>query len=138
MSTMLSAAQLPPDFDIPGDRRTVRAYWAALGVFTLLFVGSGVTTLQASYDTYSRLGFTEPWQVWFNAIGKIAGLAVLWHNRSTTLKNFAYAGYLLDIMLAGCGHLAQREGGGLVLVVVALIVWMAAFVANRRVYLVRD
>ncbi|MGL5810586.1 MAG: DoxX family protein [Nocardioides sp.] len=125
-----------PDLAIPGSVRSVRAYWLAVGVFTAVFLGSAILTLgdlEASYAVYRRLGFTAEWQVFFNGIGKLLGLLAILHNRSHTLKLFAYAGFLVDLLLALCAHLARMEPDVL-LAVGGLGVWALAFGMDRVAY----
>jgi len=122
-------------FSIPGTPSTVRNYWIATGLFTLLFVGSLVLTLtdlETSYKSYIHLGFPA-WSVFFNASGKILGLAAIYWNRSRTLKDFAFAGFLFDLLLALCAHIAQREADVL-LAAFGLVLWGFAFYMNRKVF----
>jgi hypothetical protein len=101
-----------PNFSIPGSTSTVRLYCIATGLFTALFAGSivlGLGDLNESYIEYTRLGFTAHWQVFFNSFGKLLGLLAIFHNRSRTLKDFAFAGFFFDLLLALFGHIAQGE-----------------------------
>jgi DoxX-like family len=120
---------------IPGSPSTLRLYWIATGLFTLLFAASIVLTLgdlETSYRSYTHLGFPI-WSVFFNAIGKILGLAAIHWNKSRTLKDFAFAGFLFDLLLALCAHIAQRESDVL-LPIFGLGLWWFAFAMNRKVF----
>ncbi len=131
---------LRPNLSIPGSTATVGLYWLSIGLFTLLFVGSLVLTLsdlEASYKSYSHLGFPTMWAVFFNATGKILGLLAIWHNKSRTLKTFAFAGFLFDLLLALSAHTAQQEIDVL-LAVTGLVLWGFAFAMNQKVYPIQD
>jgi DoxX-like family len=128
-----------PMFSIPGSPATVRNYWIATGLFTLLFVSSIVLTLSdlnTSFKSYAHLGFPA-WSVYFNATGKILGLIAIYWNRSRTLKDFAFAGFLFDLLLALSAHIAQREAD-VFLAAFGLVLWGFAFFMNRKVFPVDD
>ncbi|WP_407572487.1 DoxX family protein [Deinococcus altitudinis] len=129
-----------PNLAVSGASSTVRLYWIATGLFTLLFAASillGLGDLKESYTEYTRLGFTEPWQVYFNSLGKIFGLLAIYHNRSRTLKDFAFAGFFFDLLLALVAHIAQGESKFLI-PLVSLGIWWFAFAMNRKVFPVND
>jgi hypothetical protein len=126
-------------FSIPGSPSTVRNYWIATGLFTLLFVASLILTLSdldASYKSYAHLGFPA-WAVFFNATGKILGLIAIYWNGSRTLKDFAFAGFLFDLLLALSAHITQREAD-VFLAAFGLVLWGFAFYMNRKVFPVDD
>jgi hypothetical protein len=129
-----------PNLSIPGSASTVRVYWLAIGLFTLLFVGSIVLTLsdlETSYKTYAHLGFSTMWTVFFNAAGKTLGLLAIWHNKSRTLKTYAFAGFLFDLLLALSAHAAQQEIDVL-LAIAGLAVWGFAFAMDQKIYPTRE
>jgi hypothetical protein len=132
-------ATATPNVAVPGSSNAVRLYWVATGLFTLLFVFSIVTSLgdlETSYAVYARLGF-EGWTVFFNAGAKILGLIAVLHNKSRTLKEFAYAGFLFDILLAMCAHIVNQDPD-VILAIIGLVVWVFAFIMHRRVYPLDD
>ena len=129
-----------PNFSIPGSTSTVRLYWIAIGLFTALFGGSivlGLSDLSESYLEYTRLGFTQPWQVFFNSFAKLFGLLAIFQNRSRTLKDFAYAGFFFDLLLALFGHIFQGEIKFL-LPIFGLVLWSFAFTMDRKAFPVQD
>jgi hypothetical protein len=112
-----------------------KLYWIATGLFCLLFTGSILLTfgdLQGSYDEFQRLGFPL-WTVYFLGIAKILGLVAILSNKSQTLKDFAFAGFLYDLLLASGAHIAQPEIQVL-LAVFGIIIWVFAFVMDRKYY----
>ncbi len=118
---------------------TQRLYWIAIGLFALLFGGSvilSLSDLNESYKEYRHLEFPA-WSVFFNLSGKVLGLAAIFYNKSRTLKDFAFAGFLFDLLLALGGHIAQMEIKVL-LAVFGLVIWAFAFVMDRKMYPVKD
>jgi DoxX-like family len=129
-----------PNFIIPGSVATVRLYWIAIGLFAAMFAYSiflGLGDLKESYIEYTRLGFSQPWQVFFNSFGKLLGLLAIFQNRSRTLKDFAYAGFFFDSLLAVFGHIFQGEIR-FVVPIFGLLVWSFAFTMDRKVFPVKD
>jgi len=59
------------------------------------------------------------------AIAKILGLIAIWTRLSSTLKEWAYAGFFFDTVLAATAHIHAEDGGhmmsiaGIVLVLVS-------------------
>jgi DoxX-like family len=129
-----------PNFAVTGSTSTVRLYWIATGLFTLLYLGSLTLTfsdLEASYKSYASLGFPSMWVVFFNGLGKVLGLAAIYQNRSNTLKDFAFAGFLFNLLIATCAHISTADPG-LILAIIGLVLWVFAFVMNRKVFPVQD
>jgi hypothetical protein len=128
-----------PNLNIPGPRNIVRLYWVATVLFTILYLSSIVLTLSdidASYASYTSLGFPT-WLVYFNSSAKILGLAAVLHNKSRTLKEFAFAGFLYDLLLALTAHIVNRQTDVL-LAIMGLVLWVFAFAMYRIVYPVQD
>jgi DoxX-like family len=114
---------------------TKTLYWVATGLFCLLFTGSILLTfgdLQGSYDEFQHLGFPV-WTVYFLGIAKILGLIAILSNKSKTLKDFAFAGFLYDLLLALGGHIAAQEIKVL-LALFGIALWIFAFVMDRIYY----
>lgn len=114
---------------------TRRLYWWSVGLLSLIFLFSafyGVLDLQGSYAEYRHLEFPA-WLVFPLSLAKLLGVVAVVSNRSTTLKDFAFAGFLYDLLLALGAHIAQQELK-VVLPLISLGIWAAAFVMDRRVY----
>ncbi len=111
---------------------TRNLYWIATVLFGLLFIGSailGVVDPQTSYEEYRRLEFPA-WILYPLSLLKVLGIVAIVWNGSKTLKNFAFAGYLYDLLLAVGGHIAQQEIQVWV-AVFGLVLWTFAFVMDR-------
>jgi hypothetical protein len=110
-----------------------RLYWAATGLFTVLFAGSAIWTFidvpgaqKQAKDLDFPANLTVPL-----AIAKVLGLVAILSNRSKTLKTFAFAGFLFDLLLALSGHLTRREAYSVV-AIAGLVIWAAAFIMDRK------
>jgi DoxX-like family len=110
--------------------RSNLVYWMATGLFFALFAFSAIWTLvdvPGAEAGARRLNFPANLMVPL----ALAGIAAIVWRRSTMLKEFAFAGFLFDLLLAGSQHLYQRDGEG-VPVVVGLVLWAGAYYVDRR------
>ena len=75
---------------------------------------------------FSSLGYPT-YLIYPLATAKILGLVAIWTRMSTTLKEWAYAGFFFDTCLALAAHLSVGDGGylfsgiGILLVLVSYI-----------------
>lgn len=108
-------------------------YWIALGLFSALFIYSALLTAidaQGSYEEFLRLGFPA-WLTYPTAIAKILGVVAILKSKSRSLKDFAYAGFLYDLLLALGAHISK--GDAFVFApIVGLGLWAFAYVMDRR------
>jgi hypothetical protein len=108
-------------------------YWVAMTPFIALFGGSvlfGLADIEASYREFTHLGFPE-WSFYFLTIAKALGIVAVLTNKSQVLKDFAFSGFLFDLLLAVSSHTANHEIKFL-LPLASLGVWALAFTADRR------
>jgi DoxX-like family len=120
------------DFDSPTTRRK---YLIAMGLFSALFLGSaifGLLDIDASYAEWRHLGYPL-WTFYALTIAKVVGIAAILSNRSTRLKQFAFAGFLYDLLLALGSHIAQPEVK-LILPLSCLGIWGFAYFMDSRVF----
>ncbi len=87
-------------------------YLIATGLLTLLMLFSaGMYFL--NYDevvkVFNQLGY-PPYIIYPLAVAKILGLVAIWTNQSKTLKEWAYAGFFFDFVLAASAHIAVADG----------------------------
>jgi hypothetical protein len=112
-----------------------RCYWIATGLFCALFIGSvifGFADIQASYDEYRHLQYPE-WLLYPLSLAKVLGVIAILSNKSQTLKDFAYAGFLYDLLCALGGYIAQQEIK-ILLPIFGIGLWIFAFVMDRKYY----
>lgn len=102
-------------------------YRITTGLFTLL-IAMGSTMYFVQYDMVSesfiKLGFPT-FIIYPLAVAKILGLVAIWTNKSKMLKEWAYAGFVFDLILAAGAHINIHDGEhwpaliGLILVVIS-------------------
>ncbi len=82
------------------------------GLFTaLMLVSAGMYIF--NYEeialTFLNLGFPD-WLVYPLAAAKILGLLALWFSKSNALKEWAYAGFFFNALLAFGAHISVNDG----------------------------
>ena len=89
-------------------------YWAATAIMCLIFLFSAWMYL-TKYDMvkgfYEALGFPY-WVIYPSAIAKILGVIAIISRWSKLLKEWAYAGFFFDALLATAAH--HYAGHGIV------------------------
>lgn len=84
-----------------------KTYYVAIGLFCALFIGSVLLTvidIKGSYEEFARLNFPS-WILYPLSIAKTLGVIALLKSKSRSLKDFAFAGFLYDMLLALGGHI---------------------------------
>ena len=66
------------------------------------------------------------------AIAKILGLVAIWGNFSKSLKEWAYAGFFFDIVLAFTAHIVAKDGGEL-FSIVAFVGLALSYITGKTV-----
>ena len=100
------------------------AYWLVTGLMCALFLFSAImyfVSTEMVKGFFDGLGFPT-WIVMPLAIAKILGVVALLSDKSNVLREWAYAGFFFDVILATSAHLITEDGqqmmsmGGIVLV----------------------
>lgn len=93
--------------------RTV-GYWATTGLFSLMFTFSGfaaVTHQPAMAAGYAHLGYPAYFLTLLGT-AKLLGVATLLAPGLPRLKEWAYAGFTINLVSAALSHLAMGDGAG--------------------------
>jgi hypothetical protein len=100
----------------------------------LLFAASAIWTLfdiSGTIKETQALGYPA-FTVFPLAVAKILGIIAIVSNKSKTLKEFAFAGFLYDLILAFLGHYYNPNiGTGIGVAIFGLFLWILAFIADR-------
>lgn len=110
-------------------------YRITTGLLSLLMVFSAVMYIaqhEMVSETFSSLGFPT-FIIYPLAAAKILGVVAIWTNKSYMLKEWAYAGFVFDLLLASGAHLSVNDGGFLPAIVGLVFVGLSYFY-NRKVY----
>ncbi|MEX0275244.1 MAG: DoxX family protein [Flavobacteriaceae bacterium] len=87
-------------------------YWVATGLLSVLMLFSaGMYFFKHGMvrETFMDLGYPT-YIIYPLAILKIAGLVVIWSKKFKALKEWAYAGFFFDFVLALAAHLMVNDG----------------------------
>ncbi|APG64909.1 hypothetical protein LPB136_05845 [Tenacibaculum todarodis] len=104
-------------------------YYTATGLLTLLMLfsaGMYFFNHEAVATMFTSFGYPT-YIIYPLAVAKILGLVAIWFLKSKTLKEWAYAGFFFDIVLAFFAHYMISDGEqgasvvGLVLVIISYI-----------------
>lgn len=115
--------------------RDLLIYRVVTGLFTVM-IGMGAAMYFVQNDmvreAYTNLGFPT-FIIYPLATAKILGLVAIWTNKSSMLKEWAYAGFVFDLILAIAAHVNVNDGeyfGALI----GLILVSVSYFYNRKVY----
>ena len=111
-------------------KNTTIPYWITTGLFALGLTGSGfasITHQPQMIEGYTHLGYPVYFMTILGA-AKLLGVATLLAPKLPRLKEWAYAGFTINLLSAAASHLAMGDGFGkalppLVLLGIALASW---------------
>jgi len=110
----------------------------------LFYIATGVLTAIMIYSVQMYLRNPEAIAGYFEsvnyprylvyplAIAKILGLIAIWGNFSKWLKEWAYAGFFFDIVLAFSAHMVAKDGGE-AFAIVAFIALLISYFLGKKV-----
>jgi len=110
-------------------------YYIVTGLLTLMMLGSAGMYIFNNPEiskVFTSLGFPT-WIIYPLAIAKILGLIAIWTRISHTLKEWAYAGFAFDFLLAMGAHMAVGDGQWIPSVG-ALMLLLASYILSKRVF----
>ena len=94
------------------EKRDKIIYWIATGLLTALMLMSiGMYFMKHAMvsETFMKLGFPT-FIIYPLAIAKLLGLTAILTKKSQFLKEWAYAGFFFDFLLALSAHLVAKDG----------------------------
>ena len=100
-------------------------YWASTCILTLVMLFSVYNYFfnhQAIADFYINMGYPT-YLIYPLAIAKLLGLVAIWGNFSRSLKEWAYAGFFFNTILAFFAHYMISDGQhmGAVIAIIAVL-----------------
>ena len=106
------------------EKRNKIIYWIATGLLTALMLMSASMYFM-KYDmvstTFKSLGFPT-FVIYPLAIAKVLGLVAILSRKSKLLKEWAYAGFFFDFVLAFSAHIVANDGQfGMALIAIVLL-----------------
>ena len=102
------------------------AYWISTAIMCLIFLFSAFmyfTKYEMVKGFYEHLGFPY-WMIYPLATAKVLGVIAVLSNQSKTLKEWAYAGFFFNAIMATTAHHMSGDGvlGLSALAIVAVLV----------------
>ncbi len=97
------------------------------GILTLMMAGSAgmyIFKNEELSQTFESLGYPS-YIVIPLAIAKILGLTAIWTNKSKSLKEWAYAGFFFDFILAFFAHFMVGDGEHMAALAATLILFVS-------------
>ncbi len=110
-------------------------YWISTGIMCLVFAysaGMYIMSYEGIVAYFPKLGFPG-WLVAPLAAIKILGIIAILSKQSRMLKEWAYAGFFFDAVLAYAAHHHAADGGGMISVI-ALVAIVISRIFDHRLY----
>jgi len=110
-------------------------YYVVTGLFSVMMLmsaGMYIFNNEAVQETFINLGHPT-YIIYPLAALKVLGLVAIWTRASARLKEWAYAGYFFNAVLAGAGHLSVGDGeaGG---AIIAIVLLFTSYFMDKRVF----
>ena len=108
-------------------------YWGSTGILTAIMLFSAYNYF-FNYELIESFFLTYYYPVYLIyplAIAKLLGLVAIWGNFSRLLKEWAYAGFFFNTLLAITAHLYAEDGGHLFAVLAFICVLISYFTGKR-------
>ncbi len=110
------------------EKRNKTIYWIVTGLFSAFMLMNAVVYVvqnEMVSDVFTSLGYPA-FVIYPLALAKVLGIIAIVTRRSAVLKEWAYAGFFFDFVLAAMGHLYAGDGG-----FIAPLVAMALLLVSR-------
>lgn len=88
-------------------KKTKIAYWISTGLLSLMMIGSGLSYFfmhQETIKVFTMFGYPT-YLIYPLGITKIFAVIIILLNKIKTLKEWAYAGFFLNFILATAAHI---------------------------------
>lgn len=109
-------------------------YWIATGLLCLLMLASAgmyIFNHAEVANIFTKLGYPT-YIVYPLAIAKILGVMAILTKFSRILKEWAYAGFFFDFLLAASAHYFANESP--TIAIVALLLLLVSYALDRKFY----
>ena len=110
-------------------------YYISTGLLTLLMlmsVGMYLFNHDIMAETFTKLGYPS-YIIYPLAAAKLLGLIAIWTNLSDTLKEWSYAGFFFDFLLALSAHIHIADGEHMP-AIIALILLSISYYYSKKLH----
>lgn len=114
------------------DRTVKTLYYTAISLFSAVFIASVSLNLfdpQGGFAEFRRLNFPV-WVLYPQQVAKTLGIIAIFKSNSRSLKDFAFAGFLYNLLLATGAHIAAQDLF-VIAPLISLVLWVFAYVMDR-------
>lgn len=104
-------------------------YWISTGLLTammLMSAGMYIFNHEEISKVFVSLGYPA-YIIYPLAVAKVLGLVAIWSNQSKALKEWAYAGFFFDFVLAFFAHVMVSDGEQFGAVIATVILFVSYF-----------
>lgn len=108
-------------------------YWISTGLLSLMMLMSVVMYFFSHAEvseTFTKLGYPT-YIIYPLAIAKLLGLVAIWTNKIKALKDWAYAGFFFNFILAIAAHIMINDGEHLP-AIVALVLLLVSYMYSKK------
>lgn len=120
------------------EKRNKIIYWIATGLlsaFMLMSASMNIFNNEMVQETFGSLGFPI-YIIYPLALAKLLGLAAILTKKSAVLKEWAYAGFFFEFVLALSAHLNVGDGE-FIPAIVAIILLFVSYYYDKKVFVVK-
>ena len=109
-------------------------YWTATGLLSaLLLMSSGMYIFQNDMIQQLFISFGYPtYLIYPLAIAKISAVIVLLTQKSSKIKEWAYAGLFFDFLLAFFAHIMVKDGEQIG-AIIAIVLLVTSYIYNNKI-----
>jgi DoxX-like family len=111
-------------------------YWIVTGLLCLLMVFAAFNYIfkhELIVDVFRKLGFPT-YIIYPLAAAKMLGVAAILTKRSKRLKEWAYAGFFFNFLLALSAHINANDGINALPAAICLVLLIGSYTIDRRIY----
>lgn len=108
-------------------------YWISTGLLSaLMLMSAGMYFFNHAeiIKAFTALGYPT-YIIYPLAIAKLLGLVAIWTNQSKKLKEWAYAGFFFDFLLAFSAHLMVNDGQHIPALTALVLLFVSYFSNNK-------
>ena len=115
------------------NKRDKIIYWIVTGLFSammLMSAGMYFFNNEMVTEVFVKLGYPT-YIIYPLAVAKILGVIAILSNASKKLKEWAYAGFFFDFILAASAHININDGEQMASIV-AMVLLIASYIFGRK------
>jgi len=109
-------------------------YYGSTGLLTLLMLfsaGMYIFNNEAVQEMFTNFGYPT-YIIYPLAIAKLLGVFAIWNPKFNTLKEWAYAGFFFDFVLAFFAHKMINDGEEIG-AIMALVLVLVSYIFSKRI-----